>query len=103
MYVSKKYIGLTEIAGLDIDGRTKLNNACMFAKAVVSLTWFVVNYALQLNYSKPFSALSEYGTRNPKVIWEEPRRRPARTEWTLLLRVLLAVQCLLQTSQPRIR
>jgi len=26
-------------------------------------------------------------TRNPEVIWEEPRRRPSRREWTHLLRV----------------
>jgi len=37
-------------------------------------------------------------TRNHKVIWEEPYRRPSRREWTRLQRVLLAVQCPLQTS-----
>ena len=44
-------------------------------------------------------------TRNPNVIWEEPRRRRSRREWTRLLRVL-AAQCSLQTSQithPRVR
>jgi len=33
-------------------------------------------------------------TRNPKEIWGKPRRRPSRKEWTRLLRVLLAVQCM---------
>jgi len=44
-------------------------------------------------------------TRNHKVIWEEPRRRPSRSEWTRLLRVLIAMQCPLQTgpiTHPRV-
>ena len=36
---------------------------------------------------------TEGRTRNPELIWEGPRRRPSRREWTRLLRVLLAVQC----------
>jgi len=44
-------------------------------------------------------------TRNPKVIWEKPRRHRSRQKWTRSLRVL-AVQCLLQISpvtQPPVR
>jgi len=41
----------------------------------------------------------------PKVIWEECVDTPHGREWTRMLRVLLAVQCPLQTSpitQPRV-
>ena len=43
-------------------------------------------------------------TRNPKLIWEEPRRHPSRRECARLLRTILAVQCMpTQLRSPNLK
>ena len=47
---------------------------------------------------KKSTRLTQFQTVSSQVIWEEPHSHPSCTEWTRPLRVLLSVQCPLQTS-----